>query len=218
MMVVLPLWCGSSVRHERAMGGFQQRPILKKKDEEKAREKELQEFLKVAVNSLKFLLDWDQEKLEQVVASKINEYNKNKPNDIVCKFFLEAVEKKQYSWFWTCPNGSTCHYSHALPPGYILRSQMKALLQEETTPMTTELFMQWKQKKIVESEANMYAQRAERAKNEHMSDRELFLADASLFVDDVEAYDKYQREEEPKQKKSKLIRMRRRKSKLILIS
>lgn len=27
--------------------------------------------------------DWDQEKLEQVVASKSNEYNKNKPTDIV---------------------------------------------------------------------------------------------------------------------------------------
>lgn len=50
----------------------------------------------------------------------------------VCKFFLEAVEKKQYGWFWSCPNGSTCHYRHALPPGYILKSQMKALLQEET--------------------------------------------------------------------------------------
>lgn len=29
------------------------------------------------------------------------------------------------------------------------------------------------------------------------SGRELFLADASLFVDDAEAYDKYQREDEP---------------------
>lgn len=28
------------------------------------------------------------------------------------------------------------------------------------------------------------------------SGRELFLSDASLFVDDAEAYDKYQREEE----------------------
>ncbi|KAL8508877.1 hypothetical protein ACS0TY_016183 [Phlomoides rotata] len=249
----------------------------KKKDEEKAREKELQELLKVAVKQPKVpvgvdpksilcehfkvgqcakgfkckfshdlnvqrkgekidiysdkrdgedqetMEDWDQEKLEQVVASKSNEYNKNKPTDIVCKFFLEAVEKKQYGWFWTCPNGSICHYRHALPPGYILKSQMKALLQEEsdnkksieeeienqraqvstTTPMTTELFMQWKQKKIAEIEANMDAQRAERAKNDRMSGRELFLADASLFVDDVEAYEKYQREEEPEQKVNK---------------
>ncbi|KAG6437380.1 hypothetical protein SASPL_102295 [Salvia splendens] len=135
----------------------------------------------------------------------------------VCKYFLEAVEKKQYGWFWVCPNGSKeCHYRHALPPGYVLKSQMKALLEEEAqkitieeeienqrakvstcTPMTTDLFMQWKMKKVEEREAGLAAQRAERAKNDRMSGRELFLLDASLFVDDAEAYDKYQREEEP---------------------
>ena len=42
------------------------------------------------------------------------------------------MEKKQYGWFWACPNGGKeCHYRHALPPGYILKSQMKALLEEE---------------------------------------------------------------------------------------
>ncbi|CAI9762054.1 unnamed protein product [Fraxinus pennsylvanica] len=161
--------------------------------------------------------DWDQETLEKVVASKSNEYNKNKPTDIVCKYFLEAVEKKQYGWFWVCPNGGKeCHYRHALPPGYIVKSQMKALIEEETekitieeeienqrakvattTPMTPELFMQWKKKKMEEREAGLAALRAERAKNDRMSGRELFLSDASLFVDDAEAYDKYQREEEP---------------------
>lgn len=50
----------------------------------------------------------------------------------VCKYFLEAVEKKQYGWFWACPNGGKdCHYRHALPPGYVLKSQMKALIEEE---------------------------------------------------------------------------------------
>ncbi|KAL6585369.1 hypothetical protein OROMI_002013 [Orobanche minor] len=241
----------------------------KKKDEEKAREKELNELLKVAVRQPKVppgvdpksilcehfkfgqcakgfkckfshdlnvqrkgekidiysdkrddqetMEDWDQDTLEKVVASKSEEYNKNKPTDIVCKYFLEAVEKKQYGWFWVCPNGGKeCHYRHALPPGYILKSQMKALLEEEsekisieeeienqrakvatTTPMTPELFMQWKKKKTEEKEAGLAAQRAERAKNDRMSGRELFLSDASLFVDDAEAYDKYQREEEP---------------------
>ncbi|CAI9766298.1 unnamed protein product [Fraxinus pennsylvanica] len=161
--------------------------------------------------------DWDQEMLEKVVQSKSQEYNKNKPTDIVCKYFLEAVEKKQYGWFWVCPNGGKdCHYRHALPPGYVLKSQMKALIEEEadkipieeeienqrakitsTTPMTPELFMQWKKKKVEEMEAGLAAQRAERAKNDRMSGRELFLSDASLFIDDAEAYDKYQREEEP---------------------
>ncbi|KAI7738579.1 hypothetical protein M8C21_014214 [Ambrosia artemisiifolia] len=106
----------------------------------------------------------------------------------VCKHFLEAVEKKQYGWFWVCPNGNKeCHYRHALPPGYILKSQMKALLEEEanklaiedeiedqrgklktTTPMTTDLFMEWKRKKMEESESGLAAQRAERAKNDRM--------------------------------------------------
>ncbi|KAJ0046457.1 hypothetical protein Pint_06140 [Pistacia integerrima] len=216
--------------------------------------------------------DWDQETLEKVVESKKNEYNQNKPTEIVwlvseslylftwesclvfcsldnnlgcsmrglssslkawanahglqmhylsengvCKHFLEAVEKKQYGWFWVCPNGGKdCHYRHALPPGYVLKSQMKALLDEETekiaveddienqrakltvsTPMTPELFMQWRKKKMEEREAGLAAQRADRAKNDRMSGRELFLSDSSLFVDDAEAYEKYQRDEEP---------------------
>ncbi|KAK4478611.1 hypothetical protein RD792_014100 [Penstemon davidsonii] len=242
----------------------------KKKDEEKAREKELSELFKIAVKQPKVppgvdpksivcehfkvgqcakgfkckfshdlnvqrkgekidiysdkrdeegtMEDWDQETLMKVVESKSNEYNQNKPTDIVCKHFLDAVEKKQYGWFWVCPNGGKeCHYRHALPPGYILKSQMKALLEEEsekmipieeeienqrakvttTTPMTPELFMQWKRKKTEEKDAGLAAQRADRAKNDRMSGRELFLSDASLFVDDAEAYDKYQREGEP---------------------
>ncbi|XP_050242818.1 zinc finger CCCH domain-containing protein 11-like [Quercus robur] len=160
--------------------------------------------------------DWDQETLEKVVESKKTEYKQNKPTDIVCKYFLEAVEKKQYGWFWVCPNGGKdCHYRHALPPGYVLKSQMKALLEEETekipieeeienqrakltssTPMTPKLFMQWKNKKISERDAGLAAQQADRAKNDRMSGRELFLSDSSLFVDDAEAYEKYQREPE----------------------
>ncbi len=30
-----------------------------------------------------------------------------------------------------CPNGSECKYRHALPPGYVLKSQMKELLEEQ---------------------------------------------------------------------------------------
>ncbi|XVE61767.1 hypothetical protein DITRI_Ditri06bG0066300 [Diplodiscus trichospermus] len=160
--------------------------------------------------------DWDQETLEKVVESKRKEYQQNKPTDIVCKYFLEAVEKKQYGWFWVCPNGGKdCHYRHALPPGYVLKSQMKALIEEESektpiedeienqraklttsTPMTPELFMKWKKKKIAERDESLAAQKAERAKNDRMSGRELFMSDASIFVDDAEAYEKYQREEE----------------------
>lgn len=49
------------------------------------------------------------------------------------------MEKKQYGWFWVCPNGGKeCHYRHALPPGYVLKSQMKALLEEETEKLFIE--------------------------------------------------------------------------------
>ncbi|KAK4345708.1 hypothetical protein RND71_035884 [Anisodus tanguticus] len=61
--------------------------------------------------------------------------------------------------------------------------------------------MKWKKKKIEEREANLAKLRADRAKNDRMSGRELFMSDASWFVDDVGAYDKYEREEgsdEPK--------------------
>ncbi|KAG6551266.1 hypothetical protein Mapa_007192 [Marchantia paleacea] len=160
--------------------------------------------------------EWDQETLEKVVESKGQEYSHNKPTEIVCKHFLDAVEKKQYGWFWVCPNGGKdCHYRHALPPGYVLKSQMKALLEEEgeklsveeeienqrhqlkqSTPITGELFANWKRKKQEEKEAELAAKRAERAKMDRMSGRELFAADASLFVDDAEAFDQYQREDE----------------------
>lgn len=80
----------------------------------------------------------------------------------------QAIEKKQYGWFWICPNGGAeCKYRHALPPGYVLKSQIKALLAEEAanrktveeeieearaaiegaTPVTAAVFMQWKQRK-----------------------------------------------------------------------
>lgn len=46
---------------------------------------------------------WDQEKLEQVVTSKHG--NPKTTTDIVCKYFLEAIENQKYGWFWECPNG-----------------------------------------------------------------------------------------------------------------
>jgi len=45
---------------------------------------------------------------------------------IVCKFFIDAIETQKFGWFWECPNGQGCQYRHALPPGFVLRSQKKA--------------------------------------------------------------------------------------------
>ncbi|XWS55765.1 hypothetical protein CRYUN_Cryun09bG0028800 [Craigia yunnanensis] len=75
-------------------------------------------------------------------------------------------------------------------------AQMVRAKLTTSTPMTPELFMEWKKRKIAERDESLAAQKAERAKNDRMSGRELFMSDAGLFVDDAEAYEKYQREEE----------------------
>lgn len=68
---------------------------------------------------------------------------------IVCKFFIQAIESEKYisptpdkpalsdnhcyrfGWFWECPNGESCQYRHALPPGFVLKSQKKAAEEAE---------------------------------------------------------------------------------------
>ena len=38
----------------------------------------------------------------------------------------------RFGWFWECPNGGEkCQYRHALPPGFVLRSERKALEDAE---------------------------------------------------------------------------------------
>ncbi|KAJ3071587.1 hypothetical protein HK102_006404 [Quaeritorhiza haematococci] len=113
---------------------------------------------------------WDQSKLESVVAKKHG--NVNKPTEIVCKFFLEAIDSRKYGWFWQCPNGDTCKYRHALPPGYVLKKKEtdeEKRLREESegqqisieefleterhnlgtnlTPVTYESFEKWKKER-----------------------------------------------------------------------
>lgn len=51
--------------------------------------------------------EWDQEKLEAVVNQK-HGTEKNRPTDIICKFFLDAVERKQYGWCASLPFLQEC--------------------------------------------------------------------------------------------------------------
>ncbi|KAJ3084908.1 hypothetical protein HDU99_000035 [Rhizoclosmatium hyalinum] len=68
--------------------------------------------------------NWSDAKLAAVVSSKQDSDNANLPTEIVCKFFLEAIDNRKYGWFWECPNGGkTCKYRHALPPGYALKKK-----------------------------------------------------------------------------------------------
>lgn len=48
---------------------------------------------------------WDEEKLRQVVTSKHG--NPRTTTDIVCKFFIQAIEDQRFGWF--------CEYSCLYP-------------------------------------------------------------------------------------------------------
>ena len=75
--------------------------------------------------------DWDRDKLEEVLRQKEGKRPQT-TTKIVCKYFLDAIEKECYGWFWQCPNGpeykkvssliTSCKYRHALPEGYVYKS------------------------------------------------------------------------------------------------
>eukprot|EP00820_Chromera_velia_P009062 Cvel_20903.t1-p1 / transcript=Cvel_20903.t1 / gene=Cvel_20903 / organism=Chromera_velia_CCMP2878 / gene_product=Zinc finger CCCH domain-containing protein 15, putative / transcript_product=Zinc finger CCCH domain-containing protein 15, putative / location=Cvel_scaffold1917:34100-37070(+) / protein_length=262 / sequence_SO=supercontig / SO=protein_coding / is_pseudo=false len=114
--------------------------------------------------------EWDQEKLEQVIKTKHGAQSSNQ-TDIICKHFLDAVEKGTYGWFWQCPGGGdSCKYRHCLPPGYVLKKKKKPGEEEEEededaetveemverlrselpaggTRVTAETFADWKKRK-----------------------------------------------------------------------
>jgi len=112
------------------------------------------------------MADWDEATLEDVVNQKHGESNKAKPqNNIICKDFLDAVENNKYGWFWECPRKNKCIYKHSLPPGFVLNKDKKKLDKEaqvsieelveieraalgyNTTKVTLETFLKWKERK-----------------------------------------------------------------------
>ncbi|MEN2499866.1 MAG: hypothetical protein MHMPM18_004048 [Marteilia pararefringens] len=50
--------------------------------------------------------------------------------NIICKFFLQACETKQFGKFWSCPNGSKCIYVHHLPDDYVLDRDRKLMKEQ----------------------------------------------------------------------------------------
>ena len=159
---------------------------------------------------------WDDEKLRQVVLSKHG--NPKSTTEIVCKFFIQAIEDSKYGWFWQCPNEDPatkkeCHYRHALPQGFVLKSQLKrekeenaskskeitieAFLETERhklgtnlTPVTKESFDKWKKdrvdKKAAEGEALKKVKEASHSAGRQvgMSGRDLFTYNADWFQDE----------------------------------
>ncbi|QRV89693.1 Zf-CCCH domain protein [Ceratobasidium sp. AG-Ba] len=153
---------------------------------------------------------WDQETLQQVVLSKHG--NPKTTTDIVCKYFIEAIETQKFGWFWECPNGGeSCMYRHALPPGFVLKADRKAAeeaakanvisleefleverhkLGSNLTPVTPETFATWKKtrldKKAAEDDALRKAKDAQAAagKNVGMSGRDLFQYNPEWFAEE----------------------------------
>ncbi|XP_042300473.1 zinc finger CCCH domain-containing protein 15 [Sceloporus undulatus] len=160
--------------------------------------------------------NWDEKKLEEVVNKKHGEAEKKKPKtQIVCKYFLDAIENNKYGWFWVCPGGGdNCMYRHALPPGFVLKKDKKKEEKEEeisledliekeraalgpnVTKITLESFLAWKkrkrQEKISKAEQDMERRKADfkAGKALVISGREVFEFRPELVdADDEEADD-----------------------------
>jgi len=171
--------------------------------------------------------NWDEQQLRDAVEKKHGAANKSKPpTDIICKYFLEALENNKYGWFWQCPNGGDqCHYRHALPPGFVLKKDKKkgeskpviameelveverSKLSHDLPKLTLETFLQWKKRKIEEKKAQHAKEEAEKkaefkaGRNIGLSGRDMFtfnpeLAQDSAYDDGEAAFELYEREED----------------------
>jgi len=153
---------------------------------------------------------WDDAKLQEVIEKKHGESDRSKPKtDIICKFFLDAVEKSKYGWFWECQNGQDCHYRHALPPGFILKKDKKAaeskenqisledLIEKERaalgsnlTKVTLQSFVAWKKRKIEEKKQTLAAAEEKKrtdfkaGRSVGLSGRDMFTFNPNLAVDE----------------------------------
>lgn len=146
------------------------------------------------------MVDWDEEKLQQVVTQKHAETDMKKPKtEIICKYFLEALETSKYGWFWQCPNGETCIYRHALPPGFVLKKDQKkdseeeqisledliereraALTSQNLTKVTLETFLKWKERKKQER-CDKAREDAEKKKANYSAGRLLGISGREMF-------------------------------------
>lgn len=144
--------------------------------------------------------NWTEEKLQEVVAKKHGDMNKKMPTtDIICKHFLEAVEKSKYGWFWECPSGAKCIYRHALPPGFELKKDKKlkeeskskisledliererAALGPKQTKITLETFIAWKKRKIQEK-IDQAKKDEDKKRSDYKAGRQVGLSGREMF-------------------------------------
>ncbi|KAL0241145.1 hypothetical protein GEMRC1_006380 [Eukaryota sp. GEM-RC1] len=142
--------------------------------------------------------------------------------EIVCKHFLDAVERNTYGYNWRCPTaGNDCIYRHCLPEGYVISAHAAALMDDEEekepmemiierersqitthTPVTDETFKAWKERKLKEK-AEKIKESEEAAVRNHAagkkqlcSGRQLWQFDSTLFVDQDDSDDESEEEEQ----------------------
>lgn len=162
------------------------------------------------------MANWDQEQLAEVVEKRHGEENSKKnATQIVCKYFLEAVENNTYGWFWSCQNGSACQYRHALPPGFMLKRERKLLddqketisledlieseraaLGSNVTKVTLDSFLAWKKRKVEEKKQQLVKDEEKKRTDfvKHgrllgLSGREMFTFNPDLIANDDEDAD-----------------------------
>lgn len=169
--------------------------------------------------------NWTEEKLAEVVAKKHGKEKTMPTTTIICKYFLDAVEKSLYGWFWECPNGEKCIYRHALPPGYVLKKDKKkmeaqkeeislvdliererAALGSNQTRVTLETFLAWKKRKIQEKKKREQEEEDRKRKDfkagrqNGLSGREMFSFNPDMvdfgMDDGEEAIESYGRNED----------------------
>ncbi|XP_031695768.1 zinc finger CCCH domain-containing protein 15 [Anarrhichthys ocellatus] len=145
--------------------------------------------------------NWDEKKLEEVIAKKHGEAEKKKAKtQIVCKHFLEAIENNKYGWFWACPSGGdVCMYRHALPPGFVLKKDKKKEEKEEekisleelieneraalgvnVTRITLDTFLAWKKRKR-QDKIDKAMVEMERKKADFKSGKSLVVSGREVF-------------------------------------
>jgi len=136
-------------------------------------------------------------------------------SNIVCKFFIDAVQRKQYGYKWDCPNGDECHYKHCLPEGYIMTSKNDRMQEEMTmeeyynleenideerevigkngTPVNDITFAEWKQKR---DEFRQKGKDLDEKKKKKETGMQLFRNQANIFKDDENAEGNIEREDD----------------------
>ena len=174
---------------------------------------------------------WGQKELEEAVNFNAKKYTSSSNQTvIVCKFFLDAVAKMRYGWFWKCPNGYNCKFKHCLPPGYKFKNKKGAksdqpkedtelnlireidearekLVSSNTTEITYERFMAWVKKRRIKKKK----EREERIKKfmsdrgfkirKNVTGRQLFDKNQGLFKDAEGAVGNYKKEKEAEKEK-----------------